>query len=58
MVISHAIVKLVQNYLLRGDNMDIEDLLLIFCILGLFFLFQGDPDIFDVLRLKVMQWLQ
>lgn len=38
--------------------MDIEDLLVVFCILGLIFLFQGDLDVFDMLRLKVIQLLQ
>ncbi len=38
--------------------MDFEDFLFWFFIGLLFFLFQGNPDIWDLLQAKVMHWLQ
>jgi len=38
--------------------MDFEEFLFFICVLALFFLFQGDPDIWDLLQAKVMHLLQ
>lgn len=34
----------------------IELILLLLTIIGLVFLFNGDPDLFDLLHVKAMEW--
>lgn len=35
-----------------------ELLLILLVVLGLVFLFQGDPDVWDMLRLRTMEYLK